>query len=210
MTGEGMLIPRNIHQIYFDFGNAPTMPKEWAQNRDRWINLHPTYTHKLWGYNECVELVERVDPDFLETFYAYPHDIQRVDAVRNFILYEHGGIYVDLDTAPLRNLTGLVDVYTNGTDVEVLIAQNNHANTVSNWFMASAPGSEFWKPHRKELRRGKGCRETLPRLHFRGGGWVVPGAAHGPYLCVLYAFRHAVRRLSVTIVVFRTHCKTNF
>ena len=45
---------------------------------------------------------------FLPTYDAYPYDIQRVDAVRYFILHQHGGVYMDMDIGCRRPLDALV------------------------------------------------------------------------------------------------------
>lgn len=34
---------------------------------------------------------------FLETWDAYPFNIERADAIRYFVLHHYGGIYIDLD-----------------------------------------------------------------------------------------------------------------
>ena len=36
-------------------------------------------------------------PNFLAPYRSYPYDIQRADAIRYFILFEFGGLYLDLD-----------------------------------------------------------------------------------------------------------------
>ena len=84
-------------------------------------------------------------PWFLPTYWSYPYAIQRVDAVRLFILHRLGGIYIDLDmgcsarldflrtanfTAPLTNPVG-----------------------ISNDIMAAVPGAPFLTSAIHHLRR---------------------------------------------------------
>jgi inositol phosphorylceramide mannosyltransferase catalytic subunit len=40
----------------------------------------------------------------LATYESYPYNIQRSDALRYFLLFHYGGIYLDLDIAPYRPL----------------------------------------------------------------------------------------------------------
>lgn len=47
-------------------------------------------------------------PWFLPIYDAYPHNVQRVDAIRYFALLHHGGIYLDLDNGCLTDLTPLL------------------------------------------------------------------------------------------------------
>lgn len=59
---------------------------------------------QLWTDIECEELIRSKFSWFLKTYRSYKHDIQRVDAVRYFILYEYGGMYIDLDIHCERSL----------------------------------------------------------------------------------------------------------
>jgi len=43
-------------------------------------------------------------PWFLETFDGYVYPIQRADAIRYFVLYYFGGIYIDLDDVSASHL----------------------------------------------------------------------------------------------------------
>lgn len=43
------------------------------------------------------DFIAKEYPWFLETFDNYPHNIQRADAIRYFVLAHYGGTYIDLD-----------------------------------------------------------------------------------------------------------------
>lgn len=49
-------------------------------------------------------------PWFLKTYNSYPYPIQKADAVRYFLLYHYGGIYVDLDISCGRNISETLNV----------------------------------------------------------------------------------------------------
>lgn len=138
-----MECPKKIHQIFFVI-NSPLMPEKWSEYHEMWKASHPEYEVVLWSLDMVTELIRELRPEFLPIFEAYPHPIQRVDAARPFILYTHGGVYVDLDTSPRRNITPLLDAYFSaGTGV--LLAKNQHnPRWLSNWFMASTQRNKFW------------------------------------------------------------------
>jgi mannosyltransferase OCH1-like enzyme len=63
---------------------------------------------KFWTDSSAHAFIATHYPSFLHTYESYPHPIQRADAVRYFLLYHYGGIYLDLDLAPYRPLTPLL------------------------------------------------------------------------------------------------------
>jgi len=40
------------------------------------------------------QLIATKFPWFLDTYKSYPYGIQRADALRYFVLYEYGGVYI--------------------------------------------------------------------------------------------------------------------
>jgi hypothetical protein len=41
-----------------------------------------------------LQLIADKFPWFVDTYRSYPHNIQRADVLRYFVLYEYGGIYL--------------------------------------------------------------------------------------------------------------------
>lgn len=84
-------------------------------------------------------------PWFLPTYLSYPYDIQRVDAVRYFILHKYGGIYIDLDMGCKKRLDFMrVANYTGPLTYPV---------GVSNDVMAARPGDVFMERAIHQLSR---------------------------------------------------------
>ena len=86
-------IPKILHQTWKD----KEVPKKWKEAQESCRRLHADYEYRLWTDTEALRLIETRFPWFLETYLSYPYDIQRVDALRYFVLNEFGGIYLDLD-----------------------------------------------------------------------------------------------------------------
>ncbi|GJJ07480.1 hypothetical protein Clacol_001682 [Clathrus columnatus] len=58
----------------------------------------PRIIHQTWKTDSLPE----------HTFDAYTYPIQRADAIRYFVLYHYGGVYIDLDIGCLRSLDPLL------------------------------------------------------------------------------------------------------
>lgn len=123
------VIPKIIHQTW---KNA-TIPKAWQDPHNNCTRLLPDYEFKLWTDDESREFIAEHYPWFIKTYDSYPYHIQRVDAIRYFILYHMGGIYLDLDVGcrfrldPLLQFqVALPKTYPIGYSNDVMMATKNH------------------------------------------------------------------------------------
>lgn len=62
----------------------------------------------LWTDAGSREFIAEHYPWFLDNFDDYTYPIQRADAIRYFVLYHYGGVYLDLDVGCLRPLDQLL------------------------------------------------------------------------------------------------------
>ncbi|KAJ4982952.1 putative glycosyl transferase [Stagonosporopsis vannaccii] len=110
----GSSIPRTIHFIYFadlyhyrnDSPSLPSTSRSHAPELCRKYN--PTYEIRIWNATAAREFLEIEFSWFLSTYDGYSHPIQRVDALKYFVLYHFGGVYMDLDIACRRTLDPLL------------------------------------------------------------------------------------------------------
>lgn len=86
-------IPKIIHQTY----KTNDIPVDWRQSQSNCQIWNPDYEYILWTDEMAENLIRQNYPWFLQTFQNYKYPIQRADAIRYFILYKFGGIYIDLD-----------------------------------------------------------------------------------------------------------------
>jgi mannosyltransferase OCH1-like enzyme len=93
-------IPRRLHQIWL--GPEP-IPVVW---RARWVEVHPGWEHRLWREAD----IEAILPDRLRPAWDYYMAAKRwygcADVGRVAILLAEGGVYVDIDSEPVRNFEG--------------------------------------------------------------------------------------------------------
>ncbi|KAH7330429.1 hypothetical protein BKA65DRAFT_527996 [Rhexocercosporidium sp. MPI-PUGE-AT-0058] len=97
----------------------------------------------LWTESSCRKFIEEEYPWMLSTYDSYRFPVQRVDAVRYFLLFYYGGIYLDLDNGCLRNLTPLLYYPLWTTD--------GGRGALSNNILGSSPGHPFYTLLTKSL-----------------------------------------------------------
>ncbi|KAG8461561.1 hypothetical protein KFE25_001165 [Diacronema lutheri] len=135
-------IPFIVHQMY----KNEALPEEWAETPATWQRMNPGYKYMLWTDRELRELIENHYAWFLPVYLAYPHNIQRSDSSRYFLLHRYGGIYADLDIVSTRSIDRLIAGH------EALLPLTPNIG-ITNAVMASTPGHEFFGYVIKELER---------------------------------------------------------
>jgi len=89
-----------IHQMW-DKGTPPDQLVEWSEKLKI---IHPDFKYMFWTLEDMHDFIATKYSWFLPTFEAYPELIQKIDSFRYFIIYEYGGIYVDLDIECFKRL----------------------------------------------------------------------------------------------------------
>ncbi|KAG2349013.1 glycosyltransferase family 32 protein [Suillus weaverae] len=102
--GKHEKIPRIIHQTW----KSETLPADWKRLSEACRNMMSDYDYMLWTDASSREFIAEHYSWFLDTFDNYEFTIQRADAIRYFVLYHYGGIYLDLDVGCLRPLDPLL------------------------------------------------------------------------------------------------------
>lgn len=72
------------------------------------ISLTLFSEYKLWTDAGSREFIAEHYSWFLDTFDSYTYPIQRADAIRYFVLYHYGGVYIDLDIGCLKPMDPLL------------------------------------------------------------------------------------------------------
>jgi len=73
------------------------VPRRFQAFQAKVRNLHPEWRYLLWTDEDNDRFVKERFPSFLNTFRGYPKAIMRADAIRYLLLYQLGGLYLDLD-----------------------------------------------------------------------------------------------------------------
>lgn len=85
--------PKIIHQTW----KTHDIPEKWKENVASCRQLNPDYEYRIWSDADIVNFLSNHYPWFLESFYNYKYDISRADAIRYFMMYHYGGVYIDMD-----------------------------------------------------------------------------------------------------------------
>ena len=137
------MIPRILHAWW----GGPPMPESLQANLDRWRELHPKWTFRLWTPETTPKLRNQDLYDKPEQYSAASNPWQwRSDLARYEILYDHGGVYIDCDLEPLRPIDDLIDGH------EAVIARECQ-RFVNNAFIGVTAKSRFMASVLKGLRR---------------------------------------------------------
>ncbi len=137
-----MKIPKVIHQTWKD----TCIPEEFQSFSFSWMNHHPDWEYRLWTNVDNRNFISEDHHWFLPFYDNYQLDIQRADAVRYFILYTYGGMYVDLDFECFKRVEPLL----NNRECVLALEPERHCRNhgveriISNAFMASTPSHPFF------------------------------------------------------------------
>jgi mannosyltransferase OCH1-like enzyme len=138
-----MKIPRIIHQTWKDHA----VPKRFVQMSHTWQQMHPDWEYILWTDDMNRNFIKEQFPTFLPVYDSYEANIQRVDAVRYFVLLQYGGVFVDLDFECRQNIESIINTSECVFGMEPMEHCSWHDKDmiISNAFMASVPGTPFMR-----------------------------------------------------------------
>lgn len=144
-------IPKIIHHVC-DYPDG--IPENLLSLAATWAEKHPGWEQRFWDKEQMDRFVHEVCPEFEPVYLAYPHNVQRWDAVRYLILYHIGGMYVDLDYECFHPFDAILEGRKCCIAVEPALnaRYNDVPRIVSNALMASVPGCAFMRKIIEELK----------------------------------------------------------
>ncbi|KAJ6436899.1 glycosyltransferase family 32 protein [Purpureocillium lavendulum] len=97
------LVPPLLHHI--------ALGQRGSRWRDHWettvqscIDMHHGWEAHMWTDETAANFVAEKFPDVFETWENYSYLVERVDALRYMVLYEYGGVILDMDLKCRRTL----------------------------------------------------------------------------------------------------------
>jgi len=154
-----MIIPKIIHQT------APSDPEKWNPIWDKcyesWKEqFDPSeFEYVMWNDEDIDKLVEEKYPEYYEDYKSFPLHILQVDFVRNSILHQYGGIYVDMDVFCYQNF------YKDLIGEVVLLEGLANDEIAQNALMCSVEGADFFRLcMEKSIEKFKTTPELSKRL----------------------------------------------
>jgi mannosyltransferase OCH1-like enzyme len=110
-----------------------------------WRDKHKHWEYRFWTDETNREFIKLHFPFFLPVYDGYPTAIQRVDAVRYFVLLQYGGFYIDMDFECLSSIDPLAELgeCIFGKEPPEHCLLHGKDLIISNAFMGAVPGCRF-------------------------------------------------------------------
>lgn len=148
-----MKIPPILHQTWKD----NNIPEEFDRLARSWRKNHAHWEYCFWTDEMNRNFIKEHFAYFLPIYDNYTTNIERVDAVRYFVLYKYGGFYIDLDFECLANIEPVV------SDAACVFGKepSEHCNwhskdlIISNAFMGATPRFHFFDVLCRELQQNR-------------------------------------------------------
>lgn len=165
-------IPKIIHQTW----KNEEIPAHYQPLIETWKENHLDWKYILWTDEMNEDFLKKYYPDFLPVYHGYPYSIQRVDAVRYFILQQYGGVFVDLDFECLLNIEPLINNHSCvfGIEPHEHCQRFNKDMIICNAFMASSIGHDFLKEVCENLKSVTQDTKNAP-------AWQIVLESTGPF-----------------------------
>ena len=156
-------IPKIIHLLYFgetEFYNfhhrcVHSMLQYMPNYEIRIYNAKEPIGNAFWDdiKNQPRVSIHKMDPPVFYDGFELKHFQYKADVVRLELLYEHGGVYLDLDMLITRNFD---DVFSSGHSFYISEERANGAGNgaLINAFLAAKPKNEFIKLWLNEFKSG--------------------------------------------------------
>lgn len=132
-------IPRRIHHILLGpLNDSP--PLNWMKARNSCLELHSHYEQfYYWTDENSEEFLLKYYSWFLPTWNSYETLIQKADALRYFVLYHYGGIFLDMDLSCRLRLDSLLNYLDHriSSMEQIFFAVKAFPVGISNGFMIS-------------------------------------------------------------------------
>jgi mannosyltransferase OCH1-like enzyme len=136
---ETSSLPKIIHQCWKDDLPLPLHFKTWT---DKLKATFPNHTYILWTDEKLRDFIATKYSWFLQYYDSLPMPVMKVDAARCFILYEYGGLYVDMDYEVME------DFWLRLPDDVPAVVESPwffFLEKTQNSFMSSPKKSAFWQ-----------------------------------------------------------------
>ena len=97
-----------IHQIYGLFNDGKEMPPLFQASSKAWSEYCDKNNHiyKLWDKKQVEELIDTYT-NLKNYYYDVKYPIMKCDIARFIIVYQFGGLYVDLDVLPNKEIINI-------------------------------------------------------------------------------------------------------
>lgn len=138
-------IPPIIHQIWENDPNP--LPPFLTKLTETWKEYHPEWQYEFWDKERMDHFIRDYYPDLSSFYDRLKYNVQRWDFIRYLILYEMGGLYVDVDFECLENFDRVLQGKSCCFALEHIehVKLFNKSSIILNGFIGSIPKHPFLK-----------------------------------------------------------------
>ena len=142
------MFPKIIHQIWYQ--GIDKIPANLIKNCELLKSFHPQWKYIIWDDEKIKSHFEK-NEKIISTYTNLEYLHQKVDFIRYCILYEIGGVYVDMDVTTLKSMDALLNEYN---EYECLVSNIRlstfesyifikHKECINNGVIVCKPNSNF-------------------------------------------------------------------
>lgn len=156
-----MMIPRVFHSIWVQ----GALPDEYGPWHESWLALHPGWEHRLYAEADYLPLLE--ESPAWDIYQTAVNHAQRTEIAARFVVYEHGGVWIDADFQALRNIEPLID------DCEIFCGEENDGGLSAGIWGATPHHPLIWAVIEDMDRSIRWQRSEGLEQNYGTGPWIL-------------------------------------
>lgn len=145
-----------IHQTWKTSDLSPIL----RQLTDTWKSNHSDWEYRLWTDADIDILLKSKYPEIYEMMIDCYPSIKKWDVARLVIVYEFGGLYVDIDTVSFKNVNDLID----NECVLFKESPNGERDIICNSIFYAKKKSRFIKMVLSSLKQFNNIKDDNPNI----------------------------------------------
>jgi mannosyltransferase OCH1-like enzyme len=126
------VVPPILHHIALGMDDKDWR-EDWREAVQSCIDMHRSWKSYIWTDKTAEKFVAEKFPELLDIWKGYRFPVERVDALRYMVLYEYGGIILDMDLkcrralGPLRRFKFVApEAYPTGFSIGFMMASKQN------------------------------------------------------------------------------------
>lgn len=124
-------IKRTIYQTWY----TKILPEETFSGIEDMMRLNSSFTYHLYNDEEMHSFIKNsYDMEVQEAYESLRIGAAKADLWRYLILFEKGGVYLDIDSQIINNLENLI-----GNENHAIISRERNPNTFVQWMLIFPP-----------------------------------------------------------------------
>lgn len=142
---------KKIHQIWLQ--GEDVIPSKYHSYIEKTKKINPDWNYKLWDDEDIKEECLKYGKECFNKYMTFPHLHQKVDLGRYVILYNNGGISVDMDAKAMRSFNNIPELDSNKMIV-CKLAMNKIESIIYCQRMNSVNNAHIYSPkHNKSMKK---------------------------------------------------------